>query len=194
VILRCERCGARIRAVNIDVHQRVARCRRCKNVFGFRVAATSSESSHEGAPLPLPEGWRLSQNAYSRTPSGGIEPEATLSWSWFLGTIPAVFVFFTLGWNGLLLYWLSCGEEPLVVQHFPFFHIGVGLLLGYVSLLLLFNRTQIVIRDGWIRVSHGPLPALRSLSIRHSSVQQLYCQKTCTPSNPPSSSKCGQCW
>ena len=100
----------------------------------------------------IPEGWDLRQG-----PEGTVLYRSWRSWA----VLPLIA--FTVFWDGFLAFvyvamFRSPHHVPLVGILFPLLHVAVGLGLTYSIFTTLFNRTEVRITSGGVRVYQGPLP------------------------------------
>jgi len=105
--------------------------------------------------------------------------EITLKWF----TPKAIFLaFFSLFWMGFMAVWygISFGVgAPLIVYIFPIVHLAAGLYLSYITLCSFFNKSYVDIRDGYLTVTHKPIPWWKgNLDIPANELKQLYVHQT----------------
>jgi hypothetical protein len=150
-----------------------ARCRFCGAVArlpGPPAAAASTEpDTTPRAPLSLPSGVTVAE-------SGG---RLTITRRWFHWA--ALFLaFFTVVWNGFLVFWYAMGARtgaPLVMFLFPIVHVVVGVALAYGTLAMFLNRTVVEVGDGVLAVRHGPLPWKPGPTVPSSNVRQVFARE-----------------
>ena len=130
---------------------------------GFRI---------ELRPAPAPDGGAPYRSA------GRTRDDLTVEWPWYHRKHWFT-IGFTLLWYLFLAIWYIraglYGDFPMMV--FLSVHVIVAMVLGYVSLALVINRTTIAIRDEALELSHGPVPwpGERRIPIRE--LAQLYCKE-----------------
>lgn len=151
----CSACGAGLPPSAISQHLGAARCPACRALVDLGAPPPQP-------PPPVPAGWLAD-----------FSPGATLvQWRWF--TAATVFLlFFSILWNGLLLVMAFSASkgftEPqnlLVGVVVP--HVWAGVVLAYVSVAQLLNRTTVRLEHGLLSISHAPLwwPGRRVLDAR----------------------------
>ncbi|MEQ9319454.1 MAG: hypothetical protein RIF41_09870 [Polyangiaceae bacterium] len=186
--LSCKRCGVSIPARDVNLERMVAKCVTCDAVFAFedqlRAGSRSEPSALAKAPVALPEGWVLVEDAQApfggagyRDAARGGPPSLSVRWRWFrarhLGMLG-----FALVWCSFLVFWYSsvtASGAPWIFFVFPLIHVAVGVGMLYAALAGLLNRTTLTVRDGTIAIAHAPLPwrGARTLDVRE--IKQLYC-------------------
>jgi hypothetical protein len=72
-----------------------------------------------------------------------------------------------------VVYWNSHG----LVAVLALLCVASGLLVGYVALAGIINRSRIVIDDGILSVQHGPLPWAGDWRLAVTRIDQLFCQE-----------------
>ena len=103
-----------------------------------------------------------------------------VSWRWFRPRY-IFLAFFCVAWDSFLLTWYGAAfameDSPLIMLIFPLAHVAVGVGLTYFVLAGFFNRSRVSVRQGSLRVAHGPVPWPGKLEIPVGSLQQLYCKE-----------------
>jgi len=152
--LVCPTCGSAIAATDINIQQAVAKCARCSEVFSFstnagEVAPTQAVKTI-GDPL-LEAPWCITVT------QSGADLVITRLWlEWYI-----------IIWAVTPLFWFSILPGNLYVLP--------DIILAYILLARLVNRTTITVNDQSIEVRHGPLPWLGNKSIPSRDINQLYC-------------------
>ncbi len=62
----------------------------------------------------------------------------------------------------------------------PLIHIGIGLLVGYFTLALLFNRTHLYANQSKMEIKHTPLPWFGNKVLNVPDIKQLFSKKVVT--------------
>lgn len=192
----CERCGARIPAEDVELQNRLARCRSCHAVFDFtaqiaRPAAPAPASAPLAVvrpPAPRPEGITVVEDVpppeveagYRTAPARGGRLVMRRSWYSHGLLFLAVFCLF---WDGFLVNWyrivLGADTGPgLLFFVFPLIHVAVGVGLTYRTLAGFLNKTWITVTADEVTVRHGPLPWFGNLALSSADIQQLYCEQS----------------
>ena len=108
--------------------------------------------------------------------------ELELSHSWYGPLTPVLLVFCVL-WDGFLLIWYTYGvftEDAMPGIYFllPMIHVGVGFVVTYYVLCLLFNRTIVSVNNSHLRVRHKPIPWVKKdITIPSKTVKQVYVEE-----------------
>ena len=143
--LHCPDCRAKILVDDINLANRMAKCRGCNSVFEF---AASSQPARE--PAPRPTKFKVSER----------EGELEISWRWF--KVHHVFLaVFCTAWDAFLVFWYGMAFRsgaPWIMKVFPIGHLAVGVGLTYVTLAGFWNRTTLRVARERLQVEHGPLP------------------------------------
>jgi hypothetical protein len=182
--LACRACGASIRADDMDLGQRLAKCAACHEVFHFTVddagIRAGGAAPDSAVAVPLPRRFMVHETT---TPprAGGYRDNALptralrIWWRWY--TPQALFmVLFCLFWNGFLLFWYT-GGTPTGFKIFALGHVAVGVFLTYTTAAKLFNRTTIVVDADALRIEHAPLPWRGAGVYPARELAQLYCRR-----------------
>ncbi len=178
-VLRCKSCNALLDRDSIDLDRGVATCPYCRAVM--RIARRDGSRPADGPPRPriaLPKRFEIDD-------SGG---EFRISYRWF-SWIVLFLVPFTVFWCGFLVMWYGMagamdapGLFKLFFLLFPLLHVGVGLGMAYFCAAMFLNRTTLLVRDGELTVSHGPLPWWGGDSYPTRDIEQLFCVEKITSS------------
>lgn len=198
--IQCTQCGAAISAEDVNLDDRLAKCRSCNNVFDF-----SDQIKRSGAPaspsgrakqtaiqparpnVPLPSGIRVVEDTTTTIESGdyrtaaGSDFRLVLTRSWF--TFQLFFLaFFCIAWDSFLVFWYftaatSKGPVPLLMIIFPIAHVAVGVGLTYSTLAGFLNKSWITLTPEALTIRHGPLPWLGNCRLASSDIRQLFCEQ-----------------
>ncbi len=164
--MQCASCGALVSAAT-------GKCEHCGREVGPSTAK----------PLaPQPTKYHVRDDGF----------ELSISWSWFS---PVVFFLipFAVAWNAFLYGWYAMasgmpddfGPMRIIFLLFPMGHVAVGLGLIYGVVCSLVNSTSIVVSQGKLNVSHGPVYFPGSLSLDTRDINQIYVAAT-TPATAES--------
>jgi hypothetical protein len=167
VPLKCVSCSSPLSADAIDDERGLIKCGFCGSLMLLpaREAGRAARFVERGQ-LALPKGMSM----YT-TPHGVV-----LVRKWFS---PLVFFLipFCLAWNGFLVAWyagVAMTGAPLVAKLLPLVHVAVGVGLGYYTLALLFNKTEIRVERGEVLISHSPLPWPGARQLPGVTIEQVY--------------------
>ncbi len=190
----CPRCDAPEDQVEVRDASKVARCRACGLVFDPRRAAerrllsaaslVASPTAPRGEKLVAPDGFEALETRSGTTASyrdagstGTAELVITRKWvdtSAFLSSRARFFWLALVGWGLAMMFFKDRGGGG------P--HPGIGALMIGLALLIFgiiqvarVNQTQLVVRDGRLRVTHGPVPWPGGRDLLARSIEQLYC-------------------
>jgi hypothetical protein len=178
-------------AEDVNIVRMVAKCRACQSVFAFQ-AQLSAEPPPTAAPaphaattmsaiatVPMPPGIEVHREASAAAGDYRTahvpKPKLRIVRRWFAFTHLVVlgFAFF---WNLFVGVWmiraLVGNAETMAIFAIP--HFVVGIVLLYVGLTGLLNRTVIEIDRGTLTVRHGPIPAWGNRDIPVHELKQLF--------------------
>lgn len=89
--------------------------------------------------------------------------------------------FFALMWNAFLVFFyggLIVSGAPLVAFLFPLIHVAVGIGVGHQALTMLFNKTKVSVADGYLTITHTPIPTWGgNKDIPTTDIDQIYTKK-----------------
>lgn len=80
-------------------------------------------------------------------------------------------------WDGFLVFWYGVAlrsKAPVTFFVFPILHVITGVVLTYVLITGLVNRTEVTFDRQQLKVWHGPLPWWGGCSLPLAEVRQLY--------------------
>ncbi|MCU0703064.1 MAG: zinc-ribbon domain-containing protein [Fimbriiglobus sp.] len=171
----CPKCDARIPAADVELSTRLAKCRRCDEVFALDLPGGSRPDNL--AMLPIPDGVRVDDDGYTRR----------LSYRWFT---PVVFflAFFCVAWDSFLVFWYTmalagpvkgAGGFQWLMVVFPVAHVAVGVGLTYYTVCVFLNRTTVSVGDR-LKVEHLPLFWPGQVSLPADAVRAVYCEQSST--------------
>lgn len=167
--VECRSCGAGVAAENINIDKLVAKCGACNAVFGFDVSGGSAHR-RERANVAMPKGVTVENQ-------GG---DLVIVRSWRSVFLVVFLTVFTLIWNGITwpFFISTLAEGPGFITAFLSIFILVGALVGYATLCVLFNSTEIRVSNRRLTVNHGPLPVPGSVDVDPSNVEQLWVEQS----------------
>jgi len=167
----------------------VAKCGQCHAVFPVEIPGANAPRTAR-PPLTRPasivyeetevgETGAFDGFAY-RSNARPVDKRFKLTWRWWTRSTWFL-AFFAVFWNGFLVVWYTAAFStggPLAMKLFPLIHVAVGAGLGYFVLVKFFNRSQLVVDENGVGVSHGPLPWPRKAPrVHRSAIDQLYCEE-----------------
>jgi hypothetical protein len=195
--ITCNRCGAAIGAGDVNLDNRLAKCRACNSIFDFSPQLQREEPeaplARRRLPVPLPEGLAIVEDA-----GGDREPESyrqdaaeagklVISRRWFSSQL-FFMAFFCLAWDSFLVFWYAhAGRAGLIAILFPVAHVAVGVGLTYRTIAGFVNRTWIVADHGTLTIRHTPLPWLGNRTLPAEDIEQLVCKEVVTRGSDDSS-------
>lgn len=170
--ITCERCGAEIRADDVNLSIGVAKCGACGGVFdlGHRTAAAQGSADRPPRPtVPLPERFEVSSG----------DGELLIRWRWFKPSQHIATLFFCIAWDSFLFFWYSMAlfgskKAPWLMIVFPIAHVAVGVSLTYATIAGFLNRTWVRATRAGISIRHTPLPWKGNRDIERAALRQLY--------------------
>jgi hypothetical protein len=184
----CSACGAPAEVGVVDADHLVATCKDCHREFDFGAqvelrpgtlaigAARARLKKHRprvalARGLAFVEAGPAQQGGYRDAPSA---TRFAIVHPWFSGA--AIFLaLLVLVWDLSfgVVYWNSQGLLAVLAL----LCVASGLLVGYVALAGIINRSRIVIDDGILSVQHGPLPWAGNWRLAVARIDQLFCQE-----------------
>lgn len=174
--LHCPDCGAAIPAADMNLASLVAKCAACDSVFSFAGVAVPTPASATRVPAapvqaaPQPPQMKVEQ----------LGNNWRVTWRWFTPEV-AFLLFFACCWDGFLVFWYVMAfttNGPLAMKLFPILHVAVGVLVTYLAITGLLNRTTIDVSRSQVLVRHRPLPWAGNRSVPSAEIQQLYCEES----------------
>ncbi len=139
------------------------------------------------APLAAPlEGYRTASNAITEADVAAQRLKATariwFKWSqkpdweagcWMPILVGALVVLVAVGIHQVVK---KPGEWPLLVIILPISIFIV--LIPWLALAMMLNATTITLREGVLRITHGPIPMRRSVTVHAEDIEQIFCLTT----------------
>jgi hypothetical protein len=186
----CRDCNAVVRAEDIDLPSRLAKCASCHRVFSFTVGGddgmeSSSLAQYESARVPRPAKFRVAEEPATSDAEGYRDSlragaqRLRIEWRWFSHVAWALLAF-CLFWDGFLALWylkVLTSQPSLLAGVGPLLHVAAGIGLTYYTLALFVNRTTVVVDGETLRVQHAPLPWLGPGVMPVRDIDQLYCRR-----------------
>lgn len=168
--LTCPNCSELIRAENINVQEFVAVCANCHTVFPFKSPEEKNKRRKVKQPqnLTLHDGQHLEMSFRTNWRLGSNENfVGTL-----VGVVMAIFVALTTGGA-----FLTGDEIPLII---PFVMTMLALFFIYLTGIIAYNRTHIVMDDEKIAITRKPIPVLfnQGQEISLYGVESIKCEET----------------
>jgi hypothetical protein len=183
--LSCRACGAAFTADAVDRRLAIVSCAHCGALFDLAaradrvptgdaatpvtlsLEAAPSGSAPERAPVPLPDGFTVSDRRGT----------LAVRWRWFRFK-HLLMLFFCVAWDSFLVFWygiaLTQPDTPWLMVVFPLAHVAVGVGLTYATLAGLLNRTTIQVDATRLTVRHGPVPWRPQPTLMRRELEQLY--------------------
>lgn len=167
--VECRSCGVHVPAENLNIDKLVAKCGACNAVFGFDVAGGSAHR-RQRANIAMPRGVTVENQ-------GG---DLVIVRSWRSVFLVVFLTVFTVIWNGItwtfFIGTLASGLWPLTA--FLSIFLVVGALVGYATLCVLLNSTEIRVSNRRLTVKHGPLPVPGGVDVDPSEIEQLWVEQS----------------
>ena len=185
--LSCRACGAALNADDLDRRLAIITCRNCGSIFDLssrKDRETSAQPLAKGAsparaPAAMPAGYEVD----GTSAAGG--RRFTVTWRWFkpamLFLIP-----FAIAWDGFLFVWYSIafgtdlgqsGPEAgfdLLMVLFPIGHVAAGVVVTYLAITNIVNRTRLSVTPESLKVRHFPLPFWPAPTVPVAEIEQLF--------------------
>jgi len=167
--IECQSCGAEVPADNINLEKLVAKCEQCNAVFGFDVAG-GQVARRDRPNIGMPKGLTV-ENFGS---------ELIITRSWRHPVLIVFMVIFTLFWNGMVWPFFigSLNSDEWFISAFLSIFVFVGALVGYFTLGVLLNSTEIRVSSRRLTVKSGPLPFPGNVDVDSSQIDQLWVEQS----------------
>lgn len=173
--VECTNCGAAVKAEEVDLHTRLAKCVLCDEVFsiGDQVAARApGRQRREALAAPPPPSMRVERSA----------SHLILSRSWFT---PMAFglLLFCVMWDSFLVLWYATTLSSQIASFqwiaivFPLGHVAVGVGLTWTVVAMFLNTTTIQADYEALSVRHGPVKWPGNKSMRAEEITQIICDE-----------------
>ncbi len=174
--LPCRRCKKTIPAEDINIQQMVAKCAACGALFSF--GSVDTQTSAPAKPIAA------KSDRIEMKHEGG---KLVLSRRWF-EVIYVFLLFFALIWTGIAFGFLSiftfsndtASDNRIfdwIFTLFPLIPVAAGLVMLYIALAGIINRTIITVDNVALSIRHFPLPWRHSGAIASGNIEQLYCRE-----------------
>ncbi|MCA9583046.1 MAG: hypothetical protein KC416_14700, partial [Myxococcales bacterium] len=184
--LACPSCEKPFSADQVNLDLRVAKCLDCNRVFPLETGAKLARPTFvDVREISLPTGFDLEVDEQS-TGDWNYRSQETvartlrLTRRWRSWALLPTFGFAVL-WNGFLVVWyvIAFASGDLVAMFFPLIHVVVGLGLTYSVVAGFFNKSLLEVREGVLRVHHGPIPWIqRRVEIHGADIAQIMVRRT----------------
>ncbi len=170
----CDKCGASIKAEDINIHLGIAKCSYCDSVVNI-LNNVKGEGVPQGGDTTLkpevsmPEKITLEKHGN----------DLYIEYSW-MNPMVYFLLFFCIGWDAFLIFWYSMAfgdNVDIIMIIFPIAHVAVGIGLTYFVVASFVNKTHFTIQDGWLFVQHKPLPWKGNLSLDVKEIKQIFCKE-----------------
>lgn len=172
--MQCKFCQFDIPAADIELSQRLAKCRSCNQVFVIDLpAALVDLPPDSGGETELP----ARPEKVQVVDENG---QGYMQWRWFHWMAFGL-LFFCIAWDSFLVFWYAnalfwgggIGGVNLIAVIFPIVHVAVGVGLTYYTLCLFFNRTQVIYDGNFVSKRSGPIPTFRNRSYAREEIKRL---------------------
>lgn len=167
--IECRSCGEVVSAEDINIDKMVAKCSSCHAVFGFQL---------EGEARPKRERANVAMPKSVTVEDFGGELVITHRWRNIVAVI--FLVIFSVIWNGVTwTFFVSMLDED-GMGFFALFlslFVVVGLFVGYFTLAVMLNSTEIRVSSRRLTVKHGPLPVPGSVDIPSDQIDQVWVEE-----------------
>lgn len=168
--MRCKVCQTEVPSANINLQRMVAKCPSCKVEFDFINTDYLNEPPiPPGTQVPKPQSIEL----YDRL------GRSELSFRWLSGA-HIVLALFAVVIDGSCLFWyhffLRNPDITWLMFFFPILHGAAGMLVTYLMLGGLLNRTWIMLEDDILLIRHRPLPWTGNRDLEVAKIAQLHCE------------------
>lgn len=179
--LNCRVCGAAMTEESLAVDASVVTCRYCGAMYsGPGAGRLAGLEARPRRPLlvrrreqrrdvSLPDRFRIDRT----------NERLVISWPWF-GPSHGWLAFLSLFLTGMLIFWFYRTQgiwDVYTKLLVPLIFGAPALVAWYLTLMFMMNRTRLTISSDRLDIRHGPVPAMRSVSIAASDLDQLYAKK-----------------
>jgi hypothetical protein len=163
--IHCPACKREIRARDIDIRSKIAKCDPCNSVFDCSNQLPSGGANMTRETLSLPKGVTIDQ----------VENGMQIIRRWFSPVI-LFLTFFCVFWDGFMIFWFytSISQGAWMMAAFGTLHGLVGLGLTYFVIGGYINKTYITVSYDRLNVCHRPLPFPGNKTIARDELKQLY--------------------
>lgn len=146
--VRCQNCGAKVPAENINVQKMTAVCTACDNVFSFELPEAKAKTKWRDVRQPEKLALRDAETLRMEFATN------------FRLEKSAGFVLGTFGGLGSILLALLVGAEAETPSLMPLVFLLIAAALFYWSALTVMNKTFIEMDDDAIAIQRKPIPSL----------------------------------
>jgi hypothetical protein len=175
----CVRCRAPIAPGDINVQQAIAKCAACGAVFDFtaQVREGARPLQRVRPQVAMPRGWVVDETPPARADGDPYREAAvsrgslTITWRW-QHAVGIGFLLFALVWWAFLVFWVAFA--PGLMKLFATLHGAAGVVIVYVGLAMITNRTTVRVHGDVLEVDHRPLWWPGRLRMGVADIDQLY--------------------
>lgn len=184
--LSCRSCGAALSADDLDRRLAIITCRNCGSIFDLArrkdrespAAALVAEPPPERAPAAMPERFEVSDQ------SGKGGRRLTVTWRWFKPAL-LFLIPFAIAWDSFLVFWYATAfglagpmeaeaGAGLLMIIFPVGHVAAGVVVTYLAITNVVNRTRLRVTPSELTVRHFPIPGWPNPTVPVAQVEQLF--------------------
>lgn len=173
--LNCPDCNAILSHEDINIDRGIGSCRDCDSVFNLHDFGIGKDGYRKRKLTMVSDKIDVYQD--------GMDFIVERRWSLNRGLLVSI-GFFALFWNSLTwMFAFKMISEILEKGAFPkggfilFTHVPVGLVMLYLFLAFLVNKTQMRVGFNTIKLWHGPVPWPGKFAMDRTQVENFYCQQ-----------------
>lgn len=109
---------------------------------------------------------------------GRVRDDLVVEWPWYHRKQWFVLGFALCWWVFLVIWYTKASlEGDIYMLVFPLVHVIVGLVLLYISLAIVCNRTRLMIQGDVFEFDHGPVPWPGKQRLASRAIMKLYCKE-----------------
>lgn len=184
--MSCRSCGAALSGEDLDRRLAIITCRNCGSIFDLARRKDRESPAAELAPGPPPErapaAMPVRFEVSEQSGQGG--RRLTVTWRWFKPAL-LFLIPFAIAWDSFLVFWyamaLGFAGEPgmsegpgLIMVIFPIGHVAAGVVVTYLAITNVVNKTQLKVTPASLSVRHFPIPGWPSPTVPVAQVEQLF--------------------
>ncbi len=161
--LTCKHCKETIPAANINMAKTLALCPRCHTVFNFSPEFEASKPIYRDVNRPI--GYTIEADGY----------ELHIGYTWRKGSL--LFAIIAVAVVDFLIWWWfadAFNHQRTDQALFGLIFLTIGIPATYGLLLMIFNRTDIRIKNNQLTVQNGPLPVWGNRTLEADQIEQVY--------------------
>jgi len=170
--MNCPKCDAVVPAENVNIQALIAKCDKCSEVFRVTDQLPRDRTWVDEVPPRVPRPATLIVQD-----EGDVR---VIRRRWFRPGY-LFLLFFCMAWDGFLVFWYSIGivagpgdEMAWLFFLFPICHVTVGVVLTYVVIAGLLNKSYLGVTTDGVYVRHRPVPWFGNRNLSPDELREVY--------------------